>query len=336
MAARLRDILFQLNDVEREQKKYGGNVNFMELDYINHPIPQMPRWDFFKDGDIAVNKNNRFSYVPAHTHNFIELNYMYSGSCTQYINDEKIVLHTGDLILMDKDIVQRIDYTGENDVLVNILLKDDSIINQLFDYIEESANIVTQFLYNASKINSIHNNFILFNLTKNLVGTRLIESLILKGVSQDKRRNQSLKLILSALLIELSQSIEKEAINFTDTSNDEFLPIVKYIDENFATISLENVSQKFGYNTNYLGNKIKETTGKTFKELIERRRLAAAQNLMLKTHCSMDEICEVIGFKNSSSLFRLFKKSLNTTPAAYKKKVSPKSYPSEKRTVFPK
>ena len=68
--------LFALTPVELKQRQSHGNVNYMDLDYVNNPIPQMPRSDFFKHGDIAGTKNNRFSYVPAHTHSFIELNYM--------------------------------------------------------------------------------------------------------------------------------------------------------------------------------------------------------------------------------------------------------------------
>lgn len=316
--------LFKLNKIEKLQKHFGGNVNYMDLDYINDPIPKMPGKDFFKTSDIAITKNNRFSYVPAHTHTFIELNYMYSGSCTQYINDEKIILHQHDLLIMDKDIVQRIDYTSDNDILVNILIKDDSTLGDLANYINESANIVTQFLYNASRTNAIHNNFIWFNLTNNELAINLIESLIMKGLEKNDSQGQSLQLIFSALVIELSKSIKQEKINFADPSTDDLLPILKYLDNHFSTISLNKISQKFGYNTNYLGNKIKKVTGKTFKELVERRKLSAAQNLMIKTHCNVSEICELIGYKNNSSLFRLFKKYLDTTPSEYKKRVSPK------------
>ncbi|MCE2139006.1 AraC family transcriptional regulator, partial [Streptococcus thermophilus] len=72
--------------------------------------------------------------------------------CTQYINGEKVTLHQHNLILMDKDIVQQIESTGSNDILINILLKNDSTMNQLFDYIAVSTNEITQFLYNASHI----------------------------------------------------------------------------------------------------------------------------------------------------------------------------------------
>nr|WP_244048779.1 AraC family transcriptional regulator [Lactiplantibacillus plantarum] len=126
----------------------------------------------------------------------------------------------------------------------------------------------------------------------------------------------------TTLILELSQSIEQEYINFSDNTDDNLLPIIQYINQNFASVTLRDVSAKFSYNTNYLGNKLKEATGKTFKELVDRRRISAAQNLVIKTNCTLADICDIIGYQNTSSLFRLFKKYLKTTPSEYKRKVS--------------
>lgn len=317
--------LFKMTKVEKLQNHFGGNVNYMDLDYIHNPIPKMPQWNFFNDGDIDITKNNRFSYVPAHTHSFIEFNYMYSGSCTQYINDVKTILHQHDLLVMDKDVVQRIDYTNENDILVNILVKTDSPYEAIFDSIPQSTNEITQLLYNGTRVNSLHNNFMLFNLSLSEVALNLINALIGIGISQSSaHRKDSLRFIFSSLLLELPDLTTDKSINFADSSSDDLLPVLKYIEENFATISLNEVSEIFKYNTNYLGNKIKTNTGKTFNELIERRRLSAAQNLMLKTNLSLSQISETVGYQNSSSLFRLFKKYLKTTPSEYKRRVHPK------------
>jgi AraC-like DNA-binding protein len=323
----LDELLLSLNDVERSQISSGNNFNYMDLDFINNPIPEMPTWDFFKDGDIAVTKNNRFSYVPAHTHSFIELNYMYSGHCTQYVNDERIDLHQGSLLLVDKDIVQRIDYTGRDDLLVNILIKSDAYISGLLSLIPESLNVVSQLIYNAGNDESLHNNFILFNLAKNDIATSLIDALISKGLERhvtQPQHHQSMRLILSALIIELKASVEKSLINFSDSNTDTVLPIVKYINEHYATATLDSVSEKFGYNRNYLSNKLKSGTGKSFQELIDRRRLSVAENLMIKTNLTNTAISDQVGYKNTTSLFRLFKHYLNTTPAKYREKVHPK------------
>ncbi|MDM7516547.1 AraC family transcriptional regulator [Lentilactobacillus sp. TOM.63] len=316
--------LFKMTKVEKLQNHFGGNVNYMDLDYIHDPIPKMPQWNFFNDGDIDVTKSNRFSYVPAHTHSFIEFNYMYSGSCTQYINDVKTILHQHDLLVMDKDVVQRIDYTNENDILVNILVKTDSPYEAIFDSIPQSTNEITQLLYNGTRVNSLHNNFMLFNLSSSEVALNLINALIGIGISQSTHRKDSLRFIFSSLLLELPDLTTAKSINLADSSSDDLLPVLKYIEENFATTSLNEVSEIFKYNTNYLGNKIKTNTGKTFNELIERRRLSAAQNLMLKTNLNLSQISETVGYQNSSSLFRLFKKYLQTTPSEYKRRVHPK------------
>ncbi|GAA3200074.1 AraC family transcriptional regulator [Lentilactobacillus kefiri] len=320
----LKSQLFRMTKVEKLQNHFGGNVNYMDLDYINDPIPRMPQWDFFEDGDIDVTKNNRFSYVPAHTHSFIEFNYMYSGSSIQYINDTKTVLHEKELLVMDKDVVQRIDYTNKNDILINIIIKTDSPYEDVFESVPQSTNEITQLIYNGTRVNSLHNNFMLFDLKDAETPRSLMNALIATGMNHSAHRQESLRFIFSALILELPNLITHKSINFADSSSDDLLPVLKYIESNFATTTLSDVSSVFRYNTNYLGNKIKTNTGKTFNELIERRRLSAAQNLMLKTNLNLTEISETIGYQNSSSLFRLFKKYLKTTPSEYKRRVHPK------------
>ncbi|WP_158511253.1 hypothetical protein [Pediococcus damnosus] len=44
---RLDHTLFALNNVEKSQLTNGENYNYMDLDFINNPIPRMPAWDFF-------------------------------------------------------------------------------------------------------------------------------------------------------------------------------------------------------------------------------------------------------------------------------------------------
>lgn len=314
----LDDLLRAYDEVEKLQVITGENINDQHLDYDIKQIPKMPMENFFKEGDIFINKHHRFSHMPAHTHNFIEFNYMYSGSCTQYINDEKIVLHEHEMILIDKDIVQRIEYVGEQDILINILLRDDSILQLLHQHLCESSSIVTKFLYNASRMDAFHNNYIVFDIQKNEIAQNLIKTLILKSFEHTPLKNKHLHLMMALLLSELSTSMETKASQFDEDSASTILPILKYIDEHYTCLSLSVLSNHFGYNTNYLGNKIKDETGSTFKELIEKKRLDIAKDYLLGTNYTTDEISEMVGFKSAPSLFRLFKKYTNETPISYK------------------
>ncbi|WP_461213655.1 AraC family transcriptional regulator [Lacticaseibacillus sp. GG6-2] len=311
-----------LNPTERRQQTTHSNVNSLDLDYIHDPIPQMPVAHFFDNSDIAVAKNSRFSYVPAHTHEFIEMNYQFSGHSTQFINGEKIILQPHQLLLMDTAIVQQIESTGTNDLLINLLLKDDATVDRLFATLPATTNRITEFLYNAVQVNTLHNNFILFDLSDQPIAIDLIECLLFKGLNPIGDQQTSMTLLLLPLLLELPTTIIKSFTNFADVTHDRLLPVLDYINHHYADATLTAVSAHFNYNANYLSNKLRASTGHSFKELVDRRRLAVAQNLMIKTPLSLNAICEQIGYQNPSSLFRLFMKYLQTSPSDYKHQVT--------------
>ncbi len=73
-------------------------------------------------GNLAFNKQTRFGMVPLHRHNYIEMNYVYSGTCVQEINGQTVEMHTGDVTILDRDVVHRVLPTGENDILLNCLM----------------------------------------------------------------------------------------------------------------------------------------------------------------------------------------------------------------------
>lgn len=319
---RLDRILHEHNDVERRQLSTVSNFNYMNLDFSGDAVPRMPEWIFFKDGSIAVTKSNRFSYVPEHTHSFIEMNYMYSGRCTQYINNELVELHQGSLIMLDKAVPHRISYTDEDDILVNILVQENADIASMFTMVPESLNVISQLIANVGNASTLHDNLIVFDLEGHAVPTNLVEVLIEQGLSEPPSvgRNRAMELVLSALVIELKALISKSVIDFGNIQAEQVAPIISYINQHYATVSLVSVADRFGYNPNYLSNKLKKATGEGFQELLDRRRLIEAQKMMNGTDFSNEEISEAVGYRNVTSLFRLFGRYLGATPDSYRSK----------------
>ncbi|WP_203663656.1 AraC family transcriptional regulator [Lacticaseibacillus sp. 53-4] len=325
-------LLFKEDPVEKLQKETGKNVNDVHIDFNSGQTPQIPSQRYFQNSNIFINKHHRYSYMPAHTHDFIELNYMYSGHCRQYINDEPVALHAGNVILMDKDIVQKIDYVGESDILINILIKDDSILANVLNTLAQSTSLVTQFLVNASKVHAIHNNYILFDAQKNEVAQHLIDSLIIRGLGNDGSNAREVNLLLSLLLNELSHSIEAETHNF-ESGTDDLLQILQYIDQHFQTVSLAGIGRHFGYNSNYIGNKIKAETGFSFQSLVNRKRVSLAKQLLAETDYPIARIASEVGFSNASSLSKLFSKQIGYTPGVFRQRRHVLDVPRISRTL---
>lgn len=49
------------NEIEREQRIEGYNVNDQHLPYDEEAVPKMPSESFFKEGNIFINKHHRYS-----------------------------------------------------------------------------------------------------------------------------------------------------------------------------------------------------------------------------------------------------------------------------------
>lgn len=227
--------------------------------------------------------------------------------------------------MMDTEVIQRIDYADTDDILLNILINKEIMIPGLAHQISNKTfnNPVISFLKNSSKENLTHDNYIIFDLNKNLIAKNLIESIIANEINSNSS-SQLLTEDLFILLVRiLPNCIIKKNVNFVEVKDDRFVAIIEYINQHYESITLKKLSNHFHYNMNYLGNLIKEKTGRTFKEILDFKRLTIAQSLMIKTNYSINKISEIVGFKNFTSLYRLFKKYLNISPTDYKLKVDP-------------
>lgn len=84
---------------------------------------------------ITVRKHARFFHYPKHSHNYIEMSYVYGGTMTHIIDGKEIKVNEGELILLNRDIEHEILFTGENDIIFNFIINP-----QFFDYISALAD----------------------------------------------------------------------------------------------------------------------------------------------------------------------------------------------------
>lgn len=321
----MEELLKQLYDettVEDLQKKTGKNINTMNLKYHRSIVPEIPQADFFKYGNIAINKHARFSYTPAHTHSFIEINYVLNGQCTQRLNGEKFLLKKDQLVILDRKVIQQIDHVDSEDILINILLDKESIQNEIIPNLPASRNLVTDFFFQAANDENEHNNYILLDASKSELSKKLFFALLLAGYNRtDGDKRLLINLLYCALMVEIS-SIPIISTNKKLTINDPLIQILKYINDHYTTITLKSLGKKFGYNKNYLSNLLKDKTGSSFQELIDQKRVSEAKRLMSETEDSLSTIAMKIGYKSVPSIFKLFKKETGQTPNFFRNKHS--------------
>ena len=94
---------------------------------------------------IVVSRQDRYVEVLPHQHDYIELCYLWSGSCSQTIEGKKIVTGEGDVCIFDTQAVHSIEPGGENDILVNILMSREFFDSAFLSRMPRQG-IVSEFL----------------------------------------------------------------------------------------------------------------------------------------------------------------------------------------------
>src|SRR5581483_5546141 len=96
--------------------------------------------------------------------------------------------------------------------------------------------------------------------------------------------------------------------------------VVQYIHENYhRDASLEEIAQKMYMNTSYLSRLFKQKTGKCFHDFLVQVRLDNAKAMLSKSELHVNEIADMLGYKDTSHFISVFKRNTGLTPNDYRR-----------------
>jgi len=321
----LDELLRSLDYIEELQIKTGENVNDFdghELHIENgDAIPRMREEYFFHRGPIFINKHHRYADMPLHMHSFIEINYVYSGTCRQIINGEEILLTKGQVCILDTDVPHSIPALGKDDILVNIIMKKDTFSTAFWSQFT-GKGVVSEFLLNAITENQLHDRYILFHSEQHDELQHTIKKLLCEFFFPTDYSTDIINALLPVLFFELMRiyQLDKNFETYEKIGRTNMMEILHYIENNYKDCTLTSLAKVFNFNPNYLGNMLKTRTGKTFIELLQSQRMVRAAVLLKNTSKSIADIAYEIGYESSSFFHRKFKEHYHCTPYQYRKK----------------
>lgn len=267
---------------------------------------------FFLDDDYFLRNTSSERTCPAHTHDYIELVYHFSGTVEHFIDGVSYTARRGDVLLIDCGCEHsfipkpRVRYC-------DIMLKPE-----FFDKSLRGSGIISflsikEFNVFASEIQGGRR---LVHLSEG--DKRSVETLIRMTIDEQSRARiaseQMRHSALNMLMTLIFRSMRSDGRLFV---NSELLDYIK--DECAEKLTLSALADRCGYTVEHFSRKFRIVAGMNFTDYLSECRLLRAGELLLTTHKTVDSVIEECGFSSRGEFFRKFRKKFGETPLKFKK-----------------
>lgn len=267
---------------------------------------------------IEVRTHTRFAHFPNHRHNYVELVYMCTGSTTHIIDQaQRIVLRPGDLLFLHQNAYHEILPAGADDVAVNFMILPEFFSSPLS--MLEKGNVLRDFLISTLSGESARSGYLHIQAKEIIPVENLIENMIWTLVDKGMNPNTILQKTMGLLFMNLSAFAERfnQGSPGRQEENTVFV-VLKYIESHFKDGSLAQISAQLKRPPYSVSRLLKQRTGRSFKELLQQRKLQQAAYLLTATPLSVEAVRNVIGYSNSSYFYRQFRKQYGCSPKEFR------------------
>ncbi|MBU7591497.1 AraC family transcriptional regulator [Metabacillus halosaccharovorans] len=319
MSAILLHELLQLNDEEKLMLQQKKEVQ-KELYTSQEPFIVEGERFLNQNKMIMVRKHTRFVHFPKHKHNYIEVNYVFNGSLTQTVGNEKMELKKGDLLFLNQHIEHELEACNEEDIIINFIIKPE-FFTFIFSYLT-TENLISNFLISSLFDQTQQGQYLYFAVSEIDSVQELIGKIIVEIMNPSMLSESTIKLYMGLLMVELIKNSDK--VRYNQDLNKHYIIVesLKYIEEHFRHASLYELAEILNQPHYTLSKEIKKATTYTFKELVQAKRLTIAKDLLENTSLSISSIVEEVGYENISYFYRVFKSKYGYTPKKFRDQLS--------------
>lgn len=287
-------------------------------DIYFHNDNQLTEEDAFSVKDIFISKHYRYTPEFTHSHIFFEVMYVLSGTCLQQINGEQVNLKSGDVCIVAPGVSHSLGVFDDS-VIINILIKRSTFDSTFFELLK-SDNVLSIFFTKILN-NKSHNNYIVFNTNEDIDIKDMVIKLYKEYLDDEKYNeiiiNNMIMMFFGILLRRYEEKVKLHNENNGDVER--IVDILKYIQNNYETVTLKELSENFHFTTPYISKLIKEHTGKTFTTIVSNLKMEQACKFLIGTNFTIEKISNIIGYENKEHFIRRFKKKIGVPPSQYRR-----------------
>ena len=284
-----------------------------------------------KDLPFYIGKyyHTNFSDLKIHTHDFIEIVYVYDGKGYHIYNNVTYPVSKGELYIINSrtpHCFYPTDKSNSEHLVVYNLCFLPEFISSINIHLPILVELTDIMLYK-----SLYPDEIIYSPDLKLSGSmrteieQLYEKMYLEFTSKGINYVELLRLSLCELLLKIHRfyqqnpaSPESAVIKYRH----QLIPdCIQYLRENYSKkVTIEELSNNFFLSKSYLSSLFKKATGSGVVEYLQHIRIERACELLTNTTLSITEISTQVGYTDYRFFNKSFKKITGVTAHEYRKK----------------
>lgn len=272
---------------------------------------------------IEAGTNTEIQHLPRyidifmHRHDFFEIVCTVKGKCKHTVEDKTTWMQAGDITVIPPNV--RHHLLGQSNCITFTVKTRKTTFDSVFSVLMRSGTTLSAYF--AKTLYSKHyRNSLTFHCGQDAFLPELLFYMYAQQNEKKPHYNYVLDGLLATFFPYLVQNYE-DTIEFADgdnAQNERMIEIESYMRQNYKTATLTDAAHRFYLSPAYLSTMIKKQTGYTFSAILYRIRMENAAELLQNTNLKVEQICENVGYNDTTQFIKSFKRQYGMTPLRFR------------------
>ncbi len=270
--------------------------------------------------NVSFIKHERYTPLFLHEHAFFEMIYVFSGSCENTIEGTPIHMKQHDICIIAPGVSHTLGVFDDESIIINVIIRKSTFKEVFFDIFTDDAALSLFFSHILYAKDS--NSYIFFATQGNALLHSTINLFLTEGIIQEQYSVKAMENLLRTIFCQLLRSHEAIVSKKAVAQSSEIYKILRYIQNHYKDVTLNELAEQFNYSPTYIGNMIKRQTGTSFIKIVRDIRLTKACAMLRETNLQINEICYQVGYESTEFFIRTFKQTYQCTPGEYRRQAA--------------
>lgn len=249
-----------------------------------------------------------------HTHDYIEMEFIVSGTGKYMVDNVYFTLRRGDIYLIDEEHTHCILCDNASKYFTLYFKKE--FLKSIFPFEDQNLDAYTAFF------EDMYDPLISFDDEHIIKTENILQNLLTEYSSKKKEYKGYISALLCELFLEMWRAKKAKSNNQSNKNSKVIMPrITDYIDAHcFEPITLTDIAKLYNFNQAYLGRTFKKNVGISFNDYVEEKRMSQIVFQLTTSNLPVDEVFRNAGYTNKTFFFKKFKQRYGCTPSEYRVK----------------